>query len=374
MIPVTKAIGGTQQYLDHRLRKSSESTRAVASEVKTGNNQTRSFFPDESVFQQYQVVEIGLLGGVGCWCLAQLWGRGSGSRALGYSYKGAKYYCLHLVHLLVHSHRVDDVNTLQRASPSLFISDDCSESYVNDILGSEYNRHGRYRKIDQIFNALMKDPQGGLTNHEISMELGIPSATTHRILQQLSKYDLVYKRPNDARYFFGSALLRYAQCLLATSDEISISRPYLDKMYRLINHTVFYSKFNGNYCVVMDVRGPANQRIAVALGELMPLYCSAAGKVVLAFLHKQQRQELYKKSNSNGLPKTPSSIELIEEQLTQFVIHESRTTTVSFMKVSCLFRSCVQPNGTIAGSITVEVLQLACQMNSCTTTLQIWWL
>jgi len=210
-------------------------------------------------------------------------------------------------------------------------------------------------KINQIFNALMKDPQGGLTNHDISVELGIPSATTHRILQQLSKYDLVYKRPNDARYFFGSALLRYAQCLLATSDEISISRPYLDKMYRLINHTVFYSKFNGNYCVVMDVRGPANQRIAVALGELMPLYCSAAGKVVLAFLHKQQRQELYKKFKFERFThNTPLNIELIEEQLSTICDTRIAYNYSEFHEGINAFSAPVfNRMGTIAGSITV---------------------
>jgi DNA-binding IclR family transcriptional regulator len=171
-------------------------------------------------------------------------------------------------------------------------------------------------KVHRIFCALQQEPQFGLSNQAISKQLAIPPATSYRILQELCKYDLVYKRPHDAHYFFGSALLGFAQCLLATSDEISICRPFLDKLHRSMNHTVFYSKFNGNFCVVMDVRGPANPRIAVALGEVMPMHCSAAGKAVLAFLTSNERAELYKKIKlENYTQNTLGDIDELEKQL-----------------------------------------------------------
>lgn len=138
----------------------------------------------------------------------------------------------------------------------------------------------------------------GVSNKEMSKELGLPPSTCSRILSALCKYDFAYKQPNDSRFFLGYAHLRFAQTLMATSDEVSICRPHLDELYRKLEQTVqtvFYAKFNGNYCVVIDVRGAVNTRIAVGLGELMPLHCSAAGKAVLSFIPEYERRKFYKR-------------------------------------------------------------------------------
>ncbi len=150
-------------------------------------------------------------------------------------------------------------------------------------------------KIYRILEILQQRSQSGSTNKEISTELGLPPSTCSRILSSLRKYDFVYRRDGDMKYFLGYAHLRFAQTLLATSDEVSFTRPVLDELYTKIEETVYFAKMNGDYCVVVDVRGSVNTRIAVGLGELMPLHCSAAGKAAFAFLPEYDRRELYKK-------------------------------------------------------------------------------
>jgi len=150
-------------------------------------------------------------------------------------------------------------------------------------------------KIYLIFEVLQRHAQFGITNKELSDELNLPPSTCCRILSSLRKYDFVYKRSGDSRYFLGFAHLRFAQSILATNNEAAICRPYLDKLYSDLGETVFYAKYNGSYCVVIDVRGAINTRIAVGLGELMPLHSSAAGKAVLAFIPEYERLKLYKK-------------------------------------------------------------------------------
>lgn len=171
-------------------------------------------------------------------------------------------------------------------------------------------------KIYQILEILQKYSQVGVSNKQISEELGLPPSTCSRILSSLRKYDFVYKRQIDSRYFLGFAHLRFAQTLLATNDEVSLCRPYIDDLYRRLQETVFYAKYNGNYCVVIDVRGAINTRIAVGLGELMPLHCSAAGKAVLAFIPKYERLKLYKKVPFDRYTdNTPVEVETVEAQL-----------------------------------------------------------
>ena len=140
---------------------------------------------------------------------------------------------------------------------------------------------------------LRENSRFGLSNKEISEALNIPQSTCYRILSNLRKYDFVYQRKTDMRYFLGFVHLRFAQSLLEVSDEASVCLQYLDDLHNETQSTVFYAKFSGNYCVAMEIRGSVNTRIAVGQGEVMPLHCSAAGKAVLAFVPKREREKIY---------------------------------------------------------------------------------
>lgn len=148
-------------------------------------------------------------------------------------------------------------------------------------------------KIYSILELLRENSRFGLSNKEISESLDIPQSTCYRILANLKKYDFVYQRKTDMRYFLGFVHLRFAQSLLEVSDEATVCLPYLDDLHTDTDETVFYAKFSGNYCVAMEIRGSVNTRIAVGQGEVMPLHCSAAGKAVLAFLPRRERDKIY---------------------------------------------------------------------------------
>lgn len=151
-----------------------------------------------------------------------------------------------------------------------------------------------FGKIYRILEVLHDNCRSGISTIDISRTLDIPVSTCSRILVSLRKYDFAYKRPSDSKYTLGFAYLRFSQSILATNDEAVFSRPVLDELYSRIEETVFYAKYSGSSPIVIDVRGPVNPRIAVGLGEVMPLHCSAAGKAVLAFIPLYEREKIYK--------------------------------------------------------------------------------
>jgi len=210
-------------------------------------------------------------------------------------------------------------------------------------------------KIYHILEVLQRYSQVGVSNKEISEELGLPPSTCSRILSSLRKYDFVYKRPSDSRYFLGFAHLRFAQSLLSTNDEVSLCRPYLDDLYRRLEETVFYAKFNGNYCVVIDVRGAVNTRISVGLGELMPLHCSAAGKAVLAFIPEYDRQKLYKKIPLDRYTeRTTLDIEELEGQLVDIQnTHLSYNHSEFHEGINAVAAPVFNRYGSVVGSVAV---------------------
>lgn len=148
------------------------------------------------------------------------------------------------------------------------------------------------RKIHNILELLRNNYRNGLSNKEISRELQIPPSTCYRILAELRKYEFVYQRKTDLRYFLGFAHLRYAESVVEGMDISAICLPYIEDLHTKTEETSFFALLNGSNCVVMETCGFTNMRIAVGRGEVMPLHCSAAGKAVLAFIQKKKQQKI----------------------------------------------------------------------------------
>ena len=148
------------------------------------------------------------------------------------------------------------------------------------------------KKVHRILELLREKYKTGLTNKEISEALNIPLSTCYRILASLKKYDYVQQKPNDMHYYLGFVHLRFAQALMEGLDENVIIDPFLEELHQKTGRTTLFSRFNGQHCVAMEVRGAVNTRISVGIGEILPLSCSASGKVILAFLPESQREKL----------------------------------------------------------------------------------
>jgi len=147
-------------------------------------------------------------------------------------------------------------------------------------------------KIHNIFELLRRHYKSGLTNKEISEALKIPPSTCYRILAALRKHDYVHKSKSDARYVLGFAHLRLAESVVDGIDLAAICLPYLEDLHLHTDETTFFALYNGRTCIAMEVCGHIDTRVSVGRGEIMPLHCAAAGKVVLAFLSEKERRSV----------------------------------------------------------------------------------
>ncbi|MCK5673587.1 MAG: IclR family transcriptional regulator [Spirochaetales bacterium] len=162
------------------------------------------------------------------------------------------------------------------------------------------------KKTHEILELLRKKYKTGLTSKEISAALNIPLSTCYRILASLKKYDYVQQKPNDMHYYLGFVHLRFAQALMEGLDENAIIDPYLEELHQKTGLTTLFSRLSGQHCVAMEVRGAVETRISVGVGEVMPLHCSAAGKVILAFMNEKQIEKLIPQLDM--VRKTPATI------------------------------------------------------------------
>jgi DNA-binding IclR family transcriptional regulator len=154
---------------------------------------------------------------------------------------------------------------------------------------------GTIDKMYRIFELLCANYKHGLTSKEISEELDIPLSSCFRILSTLKKYNFITQRNSDRHYFLGITHLRYADYMLAGLDVIEVSTPFLEKLHAETGQVVYFAQYRENLCVDMVVFGHIKTEASIARGQILPMYCTASGKVILAFLSDLERQAILKK-------------------------------------------------------------------------------
>jgi IclR family transcriptional regulator, acetate operon repressor len=131
-----------------------------------------------------------------------------------------------------------------------------------------------------VLRALEGNPAGA-TQAQIVCATGLPRTTVQRMVQALEQQQLVISTADGVR--LGPALTRLAAA--AHTDVISIVRPHIEAVSRHTRETVQLTMERGEHAIMVDqVVSDQTLRVAYRVGAALPLYCSAAGKALLAQL------------------------------------------------------------------------------------------
>ncbi len=134
-----------------------------------------------------------------------------------------------------------------------------------------------------VLNVLGKHPDG-LSLGEIALQVGLPRSTVQRIVQALDEANMVIAASPTSGVRLGPALL----VLAASVKQISIAelaRPLVVQLSRDTGETVDLAVLGTHKAVVVDQIHGTHPLLAVsAVGNSLPLNCSASGKVLLASL------------------------------------------------------------------------------------------
>ena len=129
---------------------------------------------------------------------------------------------------------------------------------------------------------------------EISREIGMPTATTHRILATLLKGGLLEKNPTTGKYRIGPEFYLIGNLYLETTDILRIADPVMETLNELTGEAVNLSMFDkGNITLVMKKESKHAFRISARIGTSMPAYSSAMGKAFLNELNNNELDKLY---------------------------------------------------------------------------------
>jgi len=145
------------------------------------------------------------------------------------------------------------------------------------------------KTVERAIRILNLISQRDLKLHEISSSLTIHKSTVSRLLATLEKNGLIKKDKETKRFRLGLKILDLAYCLQEGLDIRNIAHPYLAELGKLTRETIHLAVLDREEIVYLDkIESSHPVRMHSRIGNRAPLYCTAVGKVILAYLPEKE--------------------------------------------------------------------------------------
>jgi DNA-binding IclR family transcriptional regulator len=163
---------------------------------------------------------------------------------------------------------------------------------------------------------LFVTPERGLTAAQVAKVSALPVSTVHRFLLNLESAG--YLNCNGAGvYHLGISCFSLGQAAMSQLDIRRLSLPYLQELNQHTRETIHLTirhELSAVYVEKLD--SPEPLRIHSRIGATVPLYCTAVGKVMLAYLPAAEQRKLLSQFEIKRLtPHTVGSLQELQTQL-----------------------------------------------------------
>jgi DNA-binding IclR family transcriptional regulator len=211
--------------------------------------------------------------------------------------------------------------------------------------------------IDRAFRLLssFSAAQSELTLDQLVLASGLPRSTAHRLANQLADHGALERSGRAWR--LGIRMFELGQLVPQQQRLRDAALPYMEDLYELTHETVQLAVLDGPYVVYIEIlSGHKKVPSPSRRGGRMPAYCTAVGKVLLAF-SDEARQTL--PPPGTALPsRTPNTITdtaaLIKE------LHEVRRTGLAFdREEAAIGLTCVAAPVLVAGGTALAALSVS---------------
>ena len=141
--------------------------------------------------------------------------------------------------------------------------------------------------------------------------LGVPKPTIFRLSQRLEQGGYLVREPGKGGFTIGPRLLRLGLDAVRTGATNPERRAILKALVASLGETCNFSILAGSDALYLDrVETGWPLRVQLEPGSRVPLHCTAAGKLLLAYTPQNRRLRLLR--SLELVPNTPSTITSIE--------------------------------------------------------------
>ena len=154
------------------------------------------------------------------------------------------------------------------------------------------------RALDVLLCFSQDDPTLSLTR--IAGQVGMPKSTVHRLLATLESKRFINRDKATGMYHLGFRFIEMASLVLQDVDLPRWAQPYLQRLSAECGETVDLAVLEGTHVIYLQVvESPQRVKLAAAVGQKLPAFCTASGKAFMAYLPDEQVSQIL----SEGLTK-----------------------------------------------------------------------
>lgn len=180
------------------------------------------------------------------------------------------------------------------------------------------------QSADRIFAILeaLAD-RGAMRIIDLSEQLGLHKSTVHRLLASLISMGYVTQNEQSGAYHLTFKLVEMSGKILKNTDILSLVRPYAEKLSSLCDETVHFVKKAGNNVLYLEKLESQSVkarsfRLSSQVGLTRPMYCSAVGKAILAYLPADEVDAIWHSSAIERKTEfTITSLAVLKKELKQ---------------------------------------------------------
>ena len=172
--------------------------------------------------------------------------------------------------------------------------------------------------VDRALDILLcfNEDNPRLSLSQIAGQLNLPKSTIHRHLATLENKHFINRDENTGMYHLGLRFVEMAALILQEAGFQRWTQPHLERLSAECGETVDLAVLDGTHVIYLQVIESSQRvKIAAAVGQRLPAYCTASGKAFLAFLPEEQVREILREKMTRYTENTRISLPLLYEDL-----------------------------------------------------------
>jgi IclR family KDG regulon transcriptional repressor len=171
------------------------------------------------------------------------------------------------------------------------------------------------RAIAILKSFSQEKPERGV--NELSRELGLHKSTVSRLMITLERGGLLSRNPETERYRLGVDLIGMAAQVVSYMDVRQVARPFLRRLAEICQETVNLAVLDAGQIVNLEQFVPPARQVKNIgwVGRRMCPHCTAAGKVLLAYLSQDELDRILQAGLEKFTPHTITDPHELRQEL-----------------------------------------------------------
>ena len=202
---------------------------------------------------------------------------------------------------------------------------------------------------------LFSESPRGLTAKQVAGLSRLPVSTVHRFLANLVTASFL-SCDGDGHYNLGIACFAIGQAAVRQLDIRRLSLPYLTELNQQTRETIHLTVRIGLTAVYVEkLDSPEPLRIHSRIGSGVPLYCTAVGKVMLAYMPSEECDRILSELDLKRLtPNTVGNLQELKAEL--YRVHKNGYASdleEHEMHIRCLAAPIWDHTGSVRSSLSI---------------------